>query len=307
MTKYCHGVTLRCWWALWSCEKFHWCDCRTNNSDHVETCLLQSNTSWDFLLIWFWLIWESSIAVMNLQRIITTICSFPQIHSFSFISPSSSSNSTVLTHTQHLQLWFHLQPAANFSKKVLNFLCTLPSQHQKSNRCSYHQRLNIVEHLAAQQTETSLRRKSRDQQQSWMRAHVGLLFTTRPETRLLTWIIMLLSNCRMCWQVQINIKVMMEVNRRFCSESFPPVSSWELIPDPYCCSLFPRVPVEGMICCEFHPVNSSFIHSDTKSHLEVVHYSFSAVRVAEQRRADNWELKDSLRHNTRPVVEDSLF
>lgn len=90
-----------------------------------STCLLQSNTSWDFLLIWFWLIWESSIAVMNLQRIITTICSFSQIHSFSFISPSSSSNSTVLTHTQHLQLWFHLQPAANFSKKVLNFLCTL--------------------------------------------------------------------------------------------------------------------------------------------------------------------------------------
>lgn len=138
-----------------------------------STCLLQSNTSWDFLLIWFWLIWESSIAVMNLQRIITTICSFTQIHSFSFISPSSSSNSTVLTHTQHLQLWFHLQPAANFSKKVLNFLCTLPSQHQKSNRRSYHQRLNIVEHLAAQQTETSLRRKSRELNESacWTSVH----------------------------------------------------------------------------------------------------------------------------------------
>lgn len=240
---------------------------------------------------------------MNLQRIITTICSFPQIHSFSFTSPSSSSNVTVLTHTQHLQHWFQLQPAALFSKKVLNFLCTLPSQHQKSNRRSYHQRLNIVEHLAAQQTEMSLRRKSRDQQQSSMRARVGLLVTTQPETRLLTRVIMLLSNCRMCWHL---IKVMMEVNRRFCSESFPPVSSWETEPDPYCCSLFPHVPVEGMICCEFHPLNSSFIHSDTKSHLEVVHYSFSAVGVTEQRRADNWELKDSLRHNTRPVVEDSL-
>lgn len=304
MTKYCHGVTLRCWWALWSCEKFHWCDCRTNNSDQ-PVCFSRTQVG---IFYWYDFDWYEN---HRWQWWTCRESSSQSAASLRFTASASSHRRpapTVLTHTQHLQLWFHLQPAANFSKKVLNFLCTLPSQHQKSNRRSYHQRLNIVEHLAAQQTETSLRRKSRDQQQSWMRAHVGLLFTTRPETRLLTWIIMLLSNCRMCWQVhQINIKVMMEVNRRFCSESFPPVSSWELIPDPYCCSLFPRVPVEGMICCEFHPVNSSFIHSDTKSHLEVVHYSFSAVRVAEQRRADNWELKDSLRHNTRPVVEDSLF
>ena len=62
-----------------------------------------------------------------------------------------------------------------------------------------------------------------------------------------------------------------------------------------------------MICREFRPVNSSFVHSDTKSHLEVVHYRLSTVRVTEQHQADNWELKDSLRHNTRPVIEDSLF
>lgn len=121
MTKYCHGVTLRCWWALWSCEKFHWCDCRTNNSDQ-PVCFSRTQVG---IFYWYDFDWYEN------HRLQWWTCreSSPQSAASLRFTASASSHRrpapTVLTHTQHLQLWFHLQPAANFSKKVLNFLCTL--------------------------------------------------------------------------------------------------------------------------------------------------------------------------------------